>query len=63
MVNRTAKFAHAPTVFTRLFFPYPHKSLGTRLGRVKLVACIKAWVNEHAYNGEYTGILITMTQK
>jgi len=24
------------------------------------LACIKAWVNEHAYNGEYTDILITM---
>jgi len=24
---------------------------------------IKAWVNEHAYNGEYTDILIMMTQK
>jgi len=27
------------------------------------LACIKAWVNEHAYNGEYTDILITMTRK
>jgi len=26
-------------------------------------ALIKAWVNEHAYNGEYKDILITMTQK
>jgi len=24
--------------------------------------CIKAWVNKHAYNGEYTDILIMMTQ-
>jgi len=30
---------------------------------VPVLACIKAWVNEHAYNGEYTDILITMTRK
>jgi len=27
-----------------------------------ILACIKAWVNEHAYNGEYMDILIMMTR-
>jgi len=27
------------------------------------LACIKAWVNERAYNGEYMDILIIMTGK
>jgi len=29
---------------------------------ITFLACIKAWVNEHAYNGEYTDILIMMTR-
>jgi len=31
-------------------------------GEIQVLACIKAWVNEHAYNGEYMDILIMMTQ-
>jgi len=29
----------------------------------QILARIKAWVNERAYNGEYTDILIMMTRK
>ena len=37
-VNTTEKFEHAPTVCTRIFFPCPHKSLGTRLAIQELAA-------------------------